>query len=48
VLTAAEDGSNDPEIAADVERGEKLLELISKRIAGHAKELLEQSQKKQT
>lgn len=41
VLTAAEDGSNDPEIAADVEKGKQLLKLISRRIAGRAKELLE-------
>jgi creatinine amidohydrolase/Fe(II)-dependent formamide hydrolase-like protein len=43
VLTAAEDGTNDPETAANVEWGKKLLEIISERIAERAVELLEQS-----
>lgn len=40
VLTAAPDGSNDPELTASLERGEMLLRAISERIAERAKALL--------
>jgi hypothetical protein len=40
VCTDAEDGSNDPDLTASVERGQLLLETISKRIADRAKALL--------
>jgi creatinine amidohydrolase/Fe(II)-dependent formamide hydrolase-like protein len=41
VLTGAEDGSNDPESAASVERGGVLLETISRAIAERAMSLLD-------
>lgn len=40
VCTDVEDGSNDPELTAGVERGQLLLEAISQRIAERAKALL--------
>jgi creatinine amidohydrolase/Fe(II)-dependent formamide hydrolase-like protein len=40
VLTAVENGSNDPESTASVERGELLLRVISERIATRARALL--------
>lgn len=40
VCTGVDDGSNDPEPTASVERGRLLLETISERIAKRAKELL--------
>lgn len=40
VLTAAEDGSNDPELTASAERGRQLLEAIAARLAQRARELL--------
>jgi len=40
IFTDAEDGSNDPELTASVERGRQLLEAISERIAERAKALL--------
>jgi len=42
VCTDVEDGSNDPELTASTERGQLLLEAISKRIAERAKALLVQ------
>lgn len=42
VLTAAEDGSNDPERSASVKRGELLLQAISERIAERARALLDE------
>lgn len=40
VLTAAADGSNDPELTASAKRGKRLLALIAGRIAERASELL--------
>jgi len=40
VFTAVEDDSNDPELTANVDRGEMLLEIIAKRIAERARVLL--------
>lgn len=40
VLTAAGDGSNDPELAATAARGEELLEVIAERLAHRASRLL--------
>jgi len=40
VLTSAEAGSNDPELTASVERGQRLLDVISERIAERASALL--------
>jgi creatinine amidohydrolase len=40
VFTATEDGSNDPELTANVARGEMLLEAIAERIAERARMLL--------
>jgi len=40
ILTGADDGSNDPELTASMERGLILLDTISKRIADRALELL--------
>ena len=41
VLLPIDDGSNDPELTASVERGERLLAVISERIAEQAKMLLD-------
>lgn len=40
VCTAVGDASNDPELTASMERGQRLLDTISRRIAEHAKALL--------
>lgn len=40
VFTAVADDSNDPELTASIERGEMLLDVISKRIAARASALL--------
>lgn len=40
VLTAAADGSNDPELTANAERGRRLLEALAARLAQRARELL--------
>jgi hypothetical protein len=40
VLTAAADGSNDPELTANAARGEMLLEFVARRLAEKARGLL--------
>jgi hypothetical protein len=40
VCTEEEEGSNDPELTSSAERGQRLLETISQRIAARAKTLL--------
>jgi creatinine amidohydrolase len=44
VLTAAADGSNDPETTASAERGRMLVESIAARLAQRAREMLEEAQ----
>jgi creatinine amidohydrolase len=43
VLTAVDDGSNDPELTASAERGQLLLETISRRISERATALLDET-----